>query len=842
MASTYTTNLGIEKIGTGEQSGTWGDTTNTNFDILDEAVNGIISITLSSAGSSGSPTALPITDGASSNGRNKFIEFVDGGDLGGTAYVQLTPNDAEKIVHIRNSLSSSRSVIVFQGTYNASNDFEIVNGADVLLKFNGGGSGATVTDVNVDLTVTGATIATADINGGAIDGTVIGAASAAAITATTITGTTITASTAAVPDASDGATLGSASLEWSDLYLADGAVVFFGDDQDITLTHVADTGLTLKHANTGDDKFPTFLLATGDTDIAADDKLGVINFQAPDEGAGTDAILVAAGIEAVSEGDFSASSNATSLVFKTGASEAAAEKFRVTSAGNVGIGTDSPADLLHIKSTSADAEISLESTNSGGDARIRLIGNSSGSSTVQFQDEGDSNIGFISYLHSDNAMTFRTNDSERMRIDSSGNVGIGLTDADEKLEVFGDVKIGQSGDSGVLHFGNTSDQTKIIGRGSSHSSLADTMDFYTDENVRVRINSSGNVGIGTTSPDQLLHLKKDTAPHIRFERNDTSVGNGSSIGQIDFEHQESGNAGTCAKFGVVSGDTDGRGEFLFQTGLAGTLTEKVRIDKDGSVGIGTSSPSFPLDIRDTTGDAVLRVLHSGTASTDDSQVRIQINGTTATSSVFFGDGDDSDVGKILYSHNDNGMRFTTNASEAMRINSGGHLLLAKTTSGVNTAGVELTDSGQMFATSANAIAGYFNRQGATGTVNLVEFRVSDSDAGKIKSSAGGTPVFAAASDERLKDNITDHESELSSLMALRPVRWDWKDKEKGAGEGFVAQELEQTAWADLVSEDEDGYKMVSGLGAVETRLIKALQEAVTRIETLEAEVAALKGA
>lgn len=59
MASTYTTNLGIEKIGTGEQSGTWGDTTNTNLDLIDEAVNGIISITLSSAGSSGSPNSLP---------------------------------------------------------------------------------------------------------------------------------------------------------------------------------------------------------------------------------------------------------------------------------------------------------------------------------------------------------------------------------------------------------------------------------------------------------------------------------------------------------------------------------------------------------------------------------------------------------------------------------------------------------------------------------------------------------------------------------------------------------------------------------------------------------------
>ena len=78
-------------------------------------------------------------------------------------------------------------------------------------------------------------------------------------------------------------------------------------------------------------------------------------------------------------------------------------------------------------------------------------------------------------------------------------------------------------------------------------------------------------------------------------------------------------------------------------------------------------------------------------------------------------------------------------------------------------------------------------------------------------------------------------------MAIQTRVWNWKDEAKGSGEGVVAQELEQTAWADLVSEGEDGYKMVSGLGVVETRLIKALQEAVTRIETLEAEVAALKG-
>jgi len=165
MASSYTTNLGIEKPATGEQSGTWGATTNTNFDILDQAIDGIISITLSSAGSSGSPNSLPISDGAVSNGRNKFIEFTDGGDLGATAYVQLTPNDAEKTVHIRNSLSGSRSILIFQGTYNSGRDFEITNGSDVFLKFSGGGSTATVTDVYASLAVTKIDAATLAIGG-----------------------------------------------------------------------------------------------------------------------------------------------------------------------------------------------------------------------------------------------------------------------------------------------------------------------------------------------------------------------------------------------------------------------------------------------------------------------------------------------------------------------------------------------------------------------------------------------------------------------------------------------------------------------------------------------------
>ena len=142
------------------------------------------------------------------------------------------------------------------------------------------------------------------------------------------------------PSSADGDTLGSASAEWSDLYLADGGVIYFGNDQDVTVTHDPDDGLFLKSTATADDNPFVLTLQTGETDIAANDVIGQIDFQAPDEGTGTDAILVAAGIAAVSEGDFSSSSNATKLSFKTGASEAASEKMSLSSAGILTIADD----------------------------------------------------------------------------------------------------------------------------------------------------------------------------------------------------------------------------------------------------------------------------------------------------------------------------------------------------------------------------------------------------------------------------------------------------------------------------------------------------------------------
>jgi hypothetical protein len=267
MASTYTTNLGIEKIGNGEQSGTWGTTTNVNFDIIDQSVNGVQVITLAGTGSTGTPNDLPINSGSTSAGHNKFIEYTDGGDLGGTAYVRLTPETAEKIVHVRNNLSGNRSIIAFQGTYNSARDFEIPNGADVVLKFDGGGnSAATVTDVFADLTVTKVTATTVDINGGAIDGATIGANSAAAgtfstvnIDGGTIDGTTIGGATPAAGNFTtvdidggtiDGATIGANSAASGNFTTVDidggsidGAVVGANSAAAGTFTTVTASGL-----------------------------------------------------------------------------------------------------------------------------------------------------------------------------------------------------------------------------------------------------------------------------------------------------------------------------------------------------------------------------------------------------------------------------------------------------------------------------------------------------------------------------------------------------------------------------------------------------------------------
>jgi microcystin-dependent protein len=139
MASTYTANLGIEKPGSGEQAGTWGTTTNTNFDIIDAAVNGVLSLPVSGNAN------LTTTDGAVSNGGHKVLVLTND-SLGGAATLTILPNDQDKLYLVKNS--TGQTITFSQGS---GNNAEITNGETAFIFADGAGSGAAVTKAAFDI-------------------------------------------------------------------------------------------------------------------------------------------------------------------------------------------------------------------------------------------------------------------------------------------------------------------------------------------------------------------------------------------------------------------------------------------------------------------------------------------------------------------------------------------------------------------------------------------------------------------------------------------------------------------------------------------------------------------
>lgn len=134
MPSSYTTNTGIEKPADGEQSGTWGQTTNLNFDIVDRVVNGVGSISLS-----GTTHTLTTSDGSLSDGQYKVLVFT--GSTTGTNTVTISPNDAQKLYFVYNN--SSNDVVITQGS---GGDVTIATGKTAIVYADGAGASAKVTD------------------------------------------------------------------------------------------------------------------------------------------------------------------------------------------------------------------------------------------------------------------------------------------------------------------------------------------------------------------------------------------------------------------------------------------------------------------------------------------------------------------------------------------------------------------------------------------------------------------------------------------------------------------------------------------------------------------------
>ena len=465
MTSTYTANNGIEKIETGDQSGTWGETTNTNFDIIDRALNGVGSITLS-----GTSHTLTTTDGSLTDGMFKVLSLA--GSPTGTNTITISPNDQDKLYFVKNA--SGQSAVFSQGT---GANVTIPNGSADIIFADGAGSGAAVSslfasainfggrvicDDTTDATSTtdgsvqtdgGLSVAKDAIFGNDVtlksDSAVLGFGADTDTTLTHTDGTGLTLNSTNKLTFGDAASFiqqssngvlridGEATIDLNastavtvsnDLNLdSDDAVIGFGADTDIKIIHHPDNGLFLKSTATGDDTPFILTLQTGDTDIASGDQLGIINFQAPDEAAGTDAVLAAAGIEAVSEGDFSASSNATSLVFKTGQSEAAAEKVRITSAGLVGLGNNNPASRLGIGSSTVSSSntITFGKRVTSAQSNLPLIGHDSSDSTAS--DLGicaTSSAGKINFYVGNDAAGFGTGSNDLIASVSSTGIAM----------------------------------------------------------------------------------------------------------------------------------------------------------------------------------------------------------------------------------------------------------------------------------------------------------------------------------------------------------------------------------------------------------------------------------
>ena len=218
--------------------------------------------------------------------------------------------------------------------------------------------------------------------------------------------------------------------------------------------------------------------------------------------------------------------------------------FVIAGDGNVGIGTTGPGEKLHVvmgagtvPTVSADSVALFQNNDDTSDlSRISILGGNAGFSVVEFSDADDADVGTIAYNHSTNALLFRTNAvSSRMIIDADGNVGIGTTGPQSRFHIQQDLNdaatatpgsaasyqmylngaAGTSGDTVGIAFGTVdgaaTDVTGSIyavdaGAGGIGDLAFATKNSNETVTEKMRILSSGNVGIGTTDPSQKLHV------------------------------------------------------------------------------------------------------------------------------------------------------------------------------------------------------------------------------------------------------------------------------------------------------------------------------------------------
>jgi hypothetical protein len=258
---------------------------------------------------------------------------------------------------------------------------------------------------------------------------------------------------------------------------------------------------------------------------------------------------------------------------------------------------------------------------------------------------------------------------------------------------------------------------------------------------------------------------------------------------------------------------------------------KLTIDTAGNVGIGDHSPEAELHVENGAGNCVVQII----SDTDDSSI------------IRLGDTGDNNIGKIEYDHSNNSLAFSTNNSTRLTIDSSGNLSVSggNITNGspaIGTSGFDLQDNG-VHKLGRDTVSGNSVLQvlGGSGEARIK----GDGDLQNTNNNYG------AISDSKLKENIVDAGSQWDDIKDVRVRNYNFKSSTGYATHtqiGVIAQELEAVS-PGLVKEstdvDADGNSLGTTTKAVSysvlyMKAVKALQEAMDRIETLESKVAALE--
>jgi hypothetical protein len=400
------------------------------------------------------------------------------------------------------------------------------------------------------------------------------------------------------------------------------------------------------------------------TEVASGDALGTIAFGGSD---GTQ-FVQSSFVEGIVDGTVSAGVVPTAVRVST----ANAERMRIDSSGNVGIGTSSPSARLDVAGATL---IRGDSTNATFTSAGQLaIKRSSDAPFMSFHANGGARNGYIQFglgdidiVHGASAnIKFFSNTTERMRIDSAGNVGIGLTNPATfgRLAVQGDTTktigvrrstdgtnaspvetaliqgfatAGASSGAGIFHLNSYANSANdwLTFKTTSGGTLAE----------RMRITSAGNVGIGTSVPlsqcvvatsKNILSDIGDATNYTLSLRNPANANN-EAIGLSFSSSITDTNVG--ASIYHIREGTDSFGPLVFATKPSGgNVTERMRITSAGNVGIGTSSPERELHVNSSQADPVVISRSNGT------NANTTINFKQATTSWYAGAGSNNSFG------------------------------------------------------------------------------------------------------------------------------------------------------------------------------------------------------